>query len=72
MYEYNEENVDEKYYYSLYKIYKKLIDVKIKAINFKLYMVDIYDIIMNNKELYNEILKINDKIREDWIKNFKF
>jgi hypothetical protein len=35
-------------------------------------MVDIYDIIMNNKELYNEILKINDKIREDWIKKFNF
>jgi hypothetical protein len=27
---------------------------------------------MNNKELYNEILKINDNIREDWIKKFEF
>ena len=71
-FDFNEENIDDKYYYSLYKIYKKLIDVKIKAINFKLYLVDIYDIIMDNKELYNEILKINEKIREDWIDKFNF
>ena len=71
-FEFNEENIDDKYYYSLYKIYKKLIDVKIKAINNKLYLVDIYDIIMDNKELYNEILKINEKIREDWIDKFNF
>ena len=60
------------FYYSFYKIYKKLIDIKIKAINNKLYLVDIYDIIMKNKDLYKEILKINKNIQNDWIEKFKF
>ena len=67
-----EKYIDEKYYYSIYKIYKKLIKFKYNAVNNKLYLVDNYYIINNNKNILNYIYKINEKIRNKFIKKFEF
>jgi len=62
--------LDDYYYYRLYKIYKRLINIKIEAIKYKLYLLDRYEIIKNNTELYNKINNHIKEIQDKWIKRF--
>ena len=67
-----EDLLDKDYYYSFYKIYKKLLNIKIKAINYKLYLLDRYDMITKNEKLNDYIIKKNNEILDIWIKKFNF
>ena len=58
------------YYYSFYKIYKQLLLFKIRAFNYKLYLLDRYDIIKNDKYLNDYMMKYNNDIIDNWINKF--
>ena len=65
-----EELLDDNYYYSFYNIYKQLLLLKIRAINYKLYLLDRYDIIEKNKYLNDYMMKYNNNILDKWIDKF--
>jgi len=67
-----EKYINKEFYYSFYKIYKKLMIIKLKAIKFKLYLLDRYHIINNNKELLSFIDNYNDNILKKWCNDFNF
>jgi len=67
-----EKYVKKEFYYTFYKIYKKLMIIKIKAIKFKIYLLDRYHIISNNQELIKYIDDYNKDIILKWLNKFNF
>ena len=64
--------INNSFYCNFKKNYKNLIKIKNDAINNKIYLVDRYHIIKNNKDIYNKILKNIEYVQHKWIKKFNF
>ena len=69
--DYNIDLIDDSFYYKFYKIYTKLIKIMIRSYKFKIFILDRYDIIKDNKKLDDNIINIRKKNENIWLNIYK-